>query len=128
MRVVSLAAKGPDPARDLEDTKYEPGPVFGWGESGSTGRSLIAPLAQHEPKRQCQVMNSWCEKTKSPALVFPKPEPKRPTARNATAVTGGGAKAQAYEAQRTTLTAQGGGSGQAVPVPMIVLTATAATT
>ncbi len=62
-------------------------------------------------------MNSWCEKTKSPALVFPKPEPKRPTARNATAVTGGGAKAQAYEAQRTTLTAQGGGSGQAVPAP-----------
>jgi len=48
-------------------------------------------------------------------LVFPKPEPKRPTARNAAAVTGGGANAQAYEAERTTLTAQGGGSGQAVP-------------
>src|SRR5207253_10387845 len=58
-----------------------------------------------------------CEKTKPPALAFPKPEPKRPTARNAAAVTGGGANAQAYGAERTTLTAQGGGSGQAVPAP-----------
>src|SRR5436190_22392993 len=62
-------------------------------------------------------MNSWCGKTKLPAIVFPKPEPKHPTARNAAAVTGGGANAQAYEAERTTLTAQGGGSGRAVPAP-----------
>ena len=66
---------------------------------------------------RCIVSHARCEKTKPPALVFPKPEPKRPTARNAAAVTGRGANAQAYGAERTTLTAQGGGSGQAVPAP-----------
>lgn len=56
----------------------------------------------------------FCEQTKPPALVFPKPEPKRKPGRNAAAVNVERSRARGRVASNT-LTALGGGSGQLTP-------------
>jgi len=64
----------------------------------------------------CAISASCFEKTKPPALVFPKPEPKSKPGRNAAAVKVERRTRRARLARRSrssnTLTALGGGSGQ----------------
>jgi len=64
----------------------------------------------------CAVSAPCFEKTKPPALVFPKPEPKSKPGRNAAAVKVERRTRRARLARRSrssnTLTALGGGSGQ----------------
>jgi len=79
---------------------------------GSSNCAIIFPATAGH----CAVSTSCIEKTKPPALVFPKPEPKSKPGRNAAAVKVERRTRRARLARRSrssnTLTAIGGGSGQ----------------